>query len=224
MKKLFFLSLCSILAFAVAIVATGEEQIAAPSLRDGDVWQFKVEDKAGSGMSVSTGIIPTGAYLIRFSDKRLRAFRLFGDQETSFEPPGMLFFLFGRNRASGAQSPQTPYMQDLQFPLFVGKKWQYTFDLNIPHGTKHRMVDIQVVGRESVQTSAGLFDAFRIEKTVYWPTANAKWGTVTNDLQAVYFYSPEAKCIVKYNSFGSDGAKREIELVKFGSTDQIQPP
>jgi hypothetical protein len=70
MKKFSGFTLCSILAFALFVTARGEEQIPAASLRDGDVWEFKVEDKAGGGMNISTGIIPSGTYLMRVSGQR----------------------------------------------------------------------------------------------------------------------------------------------------------
>jgi hypothetical protein len=196
--------------------ALAQEQIQAPVFEEGDFWQFKVADKAGNGISSSNsrGIIPDGIYVFRASNKRFQVSRIVGNAEIALEGPGLLSFLMGR-RSRAPQASQTSTSQELNFPLFVGKKWEYAYELNIPHGTRHRTVDIRVVGRESVDTAAGNFDAFKIEKTIQWPTASGLWGSAIENVQSVYFYSSETKSIIKYNSEGSDGARRSVEILKF---------
>ena len=209
--------IASTLFISSVIMAFGQEQVPAPSIVEGDFWQFKVNDKAGNGKSVS-GIIANGTYIMRASKLGLQVFQLVDNQEIIFERPGMLYFLMARGQNPDTRAAPSATSRDLKFPLFVGKQWQYEFDLNIAQGTRHGMVDIRVVGRENIKISAGSFEVFKIEKSVYWPTSNPRVGSFMNDVTATYFYSSEAKCMVKYSSVGSDGAKRDIELIKFGSS------
>jgi hypothetical protein len=74
---------------------------------------------------------------------------------------------------------------------------------------------IEVVGNEPMNTPAGSFQVFRIQKFIQRATANPKWGTRIKNVQAEYFYSPETKSIVKYNSVSTTRAKEDIELIKF---------
>jgi len=159
--------IASTLFFSTVTMAFGQDQVPAPSFAEGDFWQFKVNDKAGNGKDVP-GIIPNGTYIMHASKGRFQVSQLVNDQEIIFERPGILNFLMARRQNPDTQARQTETSQELKFPLFVGKQWQYAFELNIPAQTRHRRVDIRVVGRESIKTSAGSFEAFKIEKYVYW--------------------------------------------------------
>ena len=69
-----------------------------------------------------------------------------------------------------------------------------------------------VTAIEEVSTLAGTFRAFKIERQHSWQSVRAS---------VIYFYSPQAKSIVKYSyheeAKGEVCCKREIELIKFGS-------
>jgi hypothetical protein len=205
-KHIFRLALVLFLVF-IPNAALAQEQIQAPVFKEGDFWQYKITDKAGNGMTVARGIIPEGVYVFRAStasNGRFQVSQITGNEEVILERPGMLYFLMGR-RSRTANASQSSNSQELNFPLFVGKKWEYAYDLDLTRGTRHRMVAIQIVGREQIETPAGKFDAFKLEKTIFWPSASALWGTFVNDVQAVYFYGSES----------SDGARRNIELLKY---------
>jgi hypothetical protein len=220
MKKAIAVLVALALIFPLMKTAFGQEQIEAPDLKAGDFWQFKVSDRAGNGVTQVSGIIPNGIYVIRRSN-RLEAFQIVGNDEVILERPGVLYFLIGRARRQTGPTRETANSQELTFPLFAGKKWQYPYEQQ-SRGTKHRTVHIHAVGRENIETPAGKFNAFRLEKQISWPIASALRGTKVETVKAVYFYSPETKSIIKYNSEADDGAQRDIELIKFGSGNNNQ--
>jgi len=218
MARIFWcLALAALMLWSSALHA--QEQASAARLRDGDFWHFQVKSKMPRGVDSWGGTIPDGNYILRFSPGRLRAYQLVNNDEQILENSMGLLSLIGRSSGGNSQNTRlTATSRDLQFPLFVGKKWQFTYQLNIPRGAKQRNVAIQVVALERTETAAGHFQTFKIEKYVQWATASALWETGVQNVQSSYFYSPETKSIVKYWSESTDGATREIELVKFGTS------
>jgi len=101
----------------------------------------------------------------------------------------------------------------LDFPLYTGKQWRYSYKLRLTN-----TVNVQVVGQERVATEAGIFNAVKIERTRQHSTTNPRWGTGTFTTDGVYFYSPEARSIVKYDAENVYGAALHIELLKFEPT------
>ncbi len=92
-------------------------------------------------------------------------------------------------KGSAGKIPKPP-AKTLEFPLFVGKKWNDEFDTwkkgNIRHFTNEYIVDKY----ESINTKAGSFKAFKIIRLGYIPEKSWKG-------KEEYWYSPEAKCIVR---------------------------
>jgi hypothetical protein len=108
--------------------------------------------------------------------------------------------------------------QIAQFPLFVGKKWEYQYRIGTlgSRASRYtRSAEIRVSGIEQIATPAGQFRVFRIEKED-WFKQN-RWVTTA-------WYSPDTKSIVKffYDTSVSPGdqGKTELELIKFGT--QVQ--
>lgn len=79
----------------------------------------------------------------------------------------------------------------LDFPLFVGKKWKDKYqDYSTSGVYSHYTNDYVVEKFETLDIKAGSFKAFRIKKYHYNIDRNSRF---TED----YWYSPEAKCIVR---------------------------
>jgi hypothetical protein len=95
--------------------------------------------------------------------------------------------------------------------IIVGKEWRYAFKRA---RLSQRNVTVRVLGLEPIQTAAGSFNAFKLEKNVNWSIASGLMGTGVYNIQIVYFYSEETKSIVKVSS-----EELEVELLKFGSSD-----
>jgi len=102
----------------------------------------------------------------------------------------------------------------LDFPLSVGKQWRYSYKFR----TVTMIVNVQVVGQERVGTEAGVFNALKIGRTRQYSMVNPLWGTGTFTTDGVYFYSPEARSIVKYDAEDVNGAALHIELLNFEPT------
>jgi len=79
----------------------------------------------------------------------------------------------------------------LDFPLFVGKKWKAKYQAYSTTGVYSNYADDYVVEKyETVDTKAGSFKSFKIKRFHY---------NIDRRLENIeeYWYSPEAKCIVK---------------------------
>jgi len=92
-------------------------------------------------------------------------------------------------KGNAVKIPKPPEKR-LEFPLFVGKKWNDEFDAwkrgNIRHFTNEYIVDKY----ETVNTKAGSFKAFKIIRLGSIPKKSWKG-------KEEYWYSPEAKRIVR---------------------------
>ena len=98
----------------------------------------------------------------------------------------------------------------LQFPLSVGQKWDLEFTIR-PTGAKKDLSykgETTVSGFESVSSPAGNFRALTLIREIR--------SSIRTDYNATYYYSPEAKSVVKMLFEFSDGPKN-VELVKIGA-------
>ncbi len=93
----------------------------------------------------------------------------------------------------------------LNFPMFVGKKWKVEYKWPSQSGVYNRFVDDHVVEKyETINTKAGSFKSFKIKRIQYNVDRNRK------GLEE-YWYSPEAKCIVRSNPSWRYG----LELISY---------
>lgn len=102
----------------------------------------------------------------------------------------------------------------LDFPLFVGKKWNARYRLPILAGKEvWATADHEVSGTEEVRTEAGTFQTLKIERRI------RTWvGTPQIDIRTTSFYGPEARSVVRSSlSIAAIQRRRETELIKFGS-------
>ena len=87
--------------------------------------------------------------------------------------------------------PSTPPSKELDFPLFIGKKWsQKVYSISLDGNYYRYEYSYAVKGHEMVDTKAGSFMAFKILKERF----NLDTGLTGN---REYWYSPKAKIIVK---------------------------
>ncbi len=205
MRQITLVSVMLIYVLFADVNVFGQEQAPAPSFAEGDFWQFKVREW---DWITQTTTNLTGVYELRYSQGEIQIFEVTGDQKTEHPPADPLLALSGISK-----DPR--YLQDLKFPLTVGKKWDHTY-VGGAAGSKrrtNRTVQVRVSGIEEVNTPAGTFRAFKLQKE--------DWGG-SSRFVTTYFYSPEMKSVIKSHydsSLGPDGTggKREIELIKFGS-------
>jgi hypothetical protein len=197
------------LSLSVATVAA-QEQAPAPSLKDGDTWQFNFTNK---GQVVTSSAYIVGIFELVFSQGQLKVYEVNGNQKTEMdiksEGPGS-----GMPSLVGIINEQRP---TLKFPLSVGQKWTYEYvSWSVPYRANLKYsVEVTVTGMEQVTTPAGSFKAYKLVRNQQWqsPFQGAKWFTATT----AYFYSPDTGSVVK-STLTTDAAAQltqAIELIKF---------
>jgi len=92
-------------------------------------------------------------------------------------------------KGSKVKIPKPPEKR-LEFPLFVGKKWNDEFDGWSRKGIRHFKNEYVVDKYETINTKAGAFKAFKIIRLGSIPKKSWKG-------KEEYWYSPEAKRIVR---------------------------
>lgn len=102
----------------------------------------------------------------------------------------------------------------LDFPIYVGKKWTYPYT----HFDERRrmwvdsIAELSAVAYEDIEVQAGKFKAIKVK------VKSSVMGTSYSGVY-YYWYSPEAKTIIKQDiemsDFWSDPNRMRFELVSF---------
>ncbi len=122
-------------------------------------------------------------------------------------------------RMLGAGQDERKY---LDFPLFVGKKWDAAWSWHDPGtGRTIRMTGTaSVAGMEEVNTAAGNFRAYKIERRDTGSSGGPQPLTIQWDF--TYYYSPQVRAIVTFHLENLSmkealGAEKDIQLIKVGA-------
>src|SRR5262245_40335470 len=162
-KNIFSVGLVVALFWSTAIVLA-QEQAPAPSLKEGDTWQFNISRKGQVGTTTDQ---TQGTYELSVAQGAVKIYAVNGSQknEMPIQPSGPsqeLLRLVGK-------SDQQP---DLKFPLSVGQKWTYEYEYR-PAGQvrdQRRSAEVTVAGTEQMTTPAGAFQAYKLVKSEHWST------------------------------------------------------
>jgi hypothetical protein len=123
------------------------------------------------------------------------------------------------------ESPRAKYSDYrlLNFPLEVGKKWNYTNDYAVygAHGSGvgRAKTNVVVVGYEKVRVPAGEFDAFKLEAKGDWRSPQSVGPDMYGDISDKYWYAPAAHAIVKREHRSAYNPEITTELAEF----QLRP-
>jgi hypothetical protein len=189
-----------------AAAADCGEPVLAPKLSVGDKWVWR-NDKGGQSSQEVVGI-EGDLFQIRWADPALEP-----DKEgmVFVDPHGVIRKAIRTNgEVVTAQGQGRPYQfigqRELDFPLQVGKRWDFTYMtrmVGFELGSQHR----RVVACEEVSTPAGKFSALRIEVELRTP----RWrGTYQ------FWYAPAVKNTVRLKypaGWGRDAI--DAELVRY---------
>lgn len=180
------------------------EEVGAPIYRDEDTWLYSIVEKDFIGSSSNA---LNGLYEITIVDGDAKVFYVSDGVKEEITVAGPVKAVLGKGEYLGGGE------NGLQFPLFVGKKWQFTYSV-AQRGERHkslRSAEVKVTGVEYVHAKAGTFRTFKLVRT---DSAGANSGWVFT-----YYYSPETKSVIKYQfdfSVGTGaGGKRDIELISY---------
>ena len=168
LKRRLILITTSLTVFITGALSAQELVEKPTSYKDGEFWQFSLSRKAGAGRSYSDAT-PDGiyTYVLRNikGDIRPREILNNGEERRGGLPLRVLLGKYQdeelQNTPDNRPSDSWLTTQDIKFPLFVGKKWGYSYR---PNRDYQRNITVQVVSREQVTTAAGTFEAFRIER------------------------------------------------------------
>jgi hypothetical protein len=201
MKKMISVMVAMFLLLPAYLFA--QEQVDAPKFKNGDFWHFNLSRKMVTSSSSYLG----GVYEILFNEGKLQIFKVEQNEKSPVDSSlgitiSLLQAMHGRGNYLGGKY--------LQFPLSVGQKWNVEFTVRLP-GARNDLSykgETTVSGFESVSSPAGNFRVLKLTREL-----RSSIGTNTT---ITYYYSPEAKSVVKFLLDSSDGTSN-VELVKFGA-------
>jgi hypothetical protein len=194
--------------FCSTAIVLAQEQLPAPSFKEGDTWQFNMTQK---GQQISTTERFTGIYELALSQGQVKVYEVNGSKKTEVDinpdgPGGGLLAQIGKNENRPS----------LKFPLSVGQKWTYEYQTR-PAGARvlqKRSVEVNVTGIEEVITPGGSFRAYKLVRNEEWQGGDRKLVWLRNTV--TYFYSPETRSVVKSSTVNENSsATAETVLIKF---------
>jgi len=189
--------------------AQNSESADAPVYKPGETWTYRAVEKLPGGSSKSN--LLSGDYELSIGQGgRMRAFAVAQERRFLVAQPRNLIYMLPTAQVI-RQSRQYFY-----FPMAVGKSWA-------AKGNSKTTADaeINVTGVETVTTTAGSFQAFRIERQLYIGKKLKK-----QYFTEIYYYSPETRSVVKYHfqherydfMGAPEVATMDIELIQLPSS------
>lgn len=213
------ISLPALFSLGCETAAAGEVRgaagpvVQAPKMVVGDSWVFSGWSKSHGTDTYTSKIIevkPDGSYVVEMESKKgRRAFLRYFNSEREL--------VKGIDKGSRRAMPvAVPPLREVSFPLFVGKKWssEKTYLKSRDGKNYHYRFTYVVKDHETVTTPAGTFQAFKILR---------KHRNLDIDKTGVseYWYSPEAKIIVKGKPHQKQG--RVLISYSLASPDSTPP-
>jgi hypothetical protein len=175
------LSACA--ASSIQTPPPGAAVVEAPDYnKQGGTWTYRAIHNMATGGYRSD--MDYGDIEIRMSNGKYGRRRIDGDKR----PLGSSSWLYAALPIPKIIEDKTQYFN---FPLWIGKEWDGTQFIT------HRWRDThnKVTGIETVVTPGGTFEAYRIERRM------VTFAGILNYYGAeVYFYSPQTRSIVKFDS------------------------
>ena len=195
MNSLFFLITVGLFLFPSSGVHA--QQGEAPVYKDGDWWKVKVEitHKGGASRSgVCQEMYPE--YIVKIEQGKAKVFGVSGDKQEEIECPLVESQLLD----SGLMRRGL-----LQFPLSVGKAWEFRYESRTAAGRfLWQERSSKVIAWEKVRLPREEFDAFKIESVI---RSNPQFTDTV-------YYAPKARVVILLRQITSF-ADRTVTLVDF---------
>jgi hypothetical protein len=187
-----------------------QEKCAAPVWNVGDSWRYRYDDKKEWEYNV-LGIEEFKNSKIYVVEDRYGVYKKGFDVRT-------LQFMVDIGPDGKKIVPMTDWTFSYDFPLYVGKKWEYMVrgkDTNsVP---KDYLYIYKVLSFENITVPAGTFKAFKIER-------EQRSFTQMSYIRSYRWFSPEVKREVKFQYGSQDGSWRlagqNYELISFKLEDK----
>ncbi|MGL4408369.1 MAG: hypothetical protein ACRCTU_08265 [Zoogloea sp.] len=183
-----------------------------PNIHPGDRWVFQARDEV-SGEVVRT--ISRLVYQVTDNEVYVKTFLKSRNSSSRIE-------VFDRelNPVDSEVLRFSPHGADYDFPLYVGKVWDNTFEVQRARqeGREVYQVSATVVAYETIKVPAGEFPAYKIEYAVR-KVSPAKGEGLSRSTR---WYAPDAKQMVRYEPTVPEGESRQgrqaLELVNYTAT------
>ena len=219
---IFFLCGCAADQSKVQDGAAPRDAVPAPVFREGDFWRFTVTEQSDEPLTRTDTV--HGDYELSYSGGKFTLSKLAGGRKTEV-------YVYSGETLVDAEFTPAEFLSLLdhqrvwafiQFPLYVGKMWKTSYralgkdDMTLLFSIS---AQTRVTGIEKIATAAGNLEAFKIEREA---SLSATLGRgvphgITMWHHYVYYYSPETRTIVKYNSLREGDRRpinrRSIELI-----------
>jgi len=175
------------------------QEAQAPVYKQGECWLFSSVSKNYQGYVSGVLALPVnGDHKVCFLERRF--FEMDGGTKSQI--------------STGSVWNNILYMREnhyFKFPLIVGQKRTEEFKSRV-RGTNRlarRTSESSILDVEDITSSAGAYQAFKIERT--------EWCGGKSCGRWIYFYSPQTKSVVKYNYEATLGstATWEVDLIQF---------
>ena len=200
--------------------AIGSAPIGSPTIRVGDRWVYRGTDgDAQDPVSLERTVVRVDGDRIEMRQQTLDSW---GRPE-----PGQRVRSMSRSTlaldVAGRVSGQMRYAD---FPLALGKSWEYGYQLATgANSLSTYRVGARVEGIERVRVRAGVFDAVRIEHSGQWSAPVAEAGavrTINGRIQGTFWYAPAINgwARIDLTLFRPDGSietRLQQELVRYES-------
>ena len=189
-----------------SIVQRADNAIKAPVYKDGDWWVFRLREIAYSGKVTES----TVRVDFRNGEFETDDVRVLSGGDIAGTPGFLPFATFHFTDLQ---------RQWLKFPMLPGTQWNFRYQRSRLNASPHYIwadADVETVGSEleATQTPNGSLPAIRIERA----------DTVDGGGYLTYFYSPEAKSVIKLRADAEiavssmpDKVKYELDLISYGN-------
>ena len=208
MKKLLSSIFCPafILAFATLAPTAFAQKAERPNWVVGDKWEYKTlrrnDGNRVSAFQHEVEKVADGKVMIRSSGK---------NAEGVFVPGALLTYSGDMNymTRTGNGLTRTPDAQFLNFPLENDKKyaaenaWANTSNAR----TGKEDYKVTVTGPEEITVEAGVFKAYKVTAKGFWTALGLDWKG-GGSISQTFWYSPEIKRWVKWETQSRDGSNR----------------
>ena len=177
----------------------------APKFAVGDSWTYTISDPRQPGRAFS---FVQSVNAVNGNDIGVTIANNGGTMAAKFDANG--------NLTANGSKQYLPSDGKLKFPMSVGSTWTSQFTTRTGNGDAATTLNSKVVGIEKVDTTAGSFQAYRIEATGNVSAPNGKYSFTETD-----WYAPDAKRIVKFaftgaaadgTTFGTQAVLEQMEL------------
>ncbi|HEX9444686.1 MAG TPA: hypothetical protein VGA73_11230 [Candidatus Binatia bacterium] len=189
MGKIFLSSIILFFLFVGVGSFAQENRAEAPAYKGNESWTYRAVDKLYDG---SSSDLLNGDYEVVFQNGKLEVRYVDGSKKVQAYRPGILNLMVPTTAT--LESPEPPF----RFPLWVGQKSDITYlsERNYLSDRRRSLTAHDVVTDvEMVQTPAGSFRAFKIERRVQFISGvgnRVEWNLIYD-----FFYSPDIGSVVK---------------------------